>query len=73
MLFKSDFQTSTWKRFTQELQDRLQSLRELNDQASHDATKTAAIRGQIAEVKRLLALRAERSESTEGNPGDEPA
>jgi hypothetical protein len=52
----SDFRTPTWSRFTKLLQERLQELRELNDASANTETKTALIRGQISEVKRLLAL-----------------
>lgn len=51
-----DFQTPTWKRLTQGLEQRLEELRELNDNQSFGPEKTAAIRGSIAEVKRILAL-----------------
>jgi len=53
---RHDFQTPTWKRLTQFLEERLQALRELNDSQSFGPEKTAAIRGSIAEVKRILAL-----------------
>jgi hypothetical protein len=56
-----DFQTPTWKRLTQHLEDRLQALRELNDSQSFGPEKTAAIRGSIAEVKRILALASDAS------------
>ena len=52
----SDFRTPVWSRLTNLLQERLQELRELNDSVAHSETKTALIRGQISEVKRLLAL-----------------
>ena len=56
-----DFQTDAWKRFTKDLQDRLEELRELNDQR-HDEVKTAEIRGKISEVKRILDLAASSSD-----------
>ena len=59
-----DFQTDAWKRFTKDLQARLEELRELNDQR-HDEVKTAEIRGKISEVKRILGL--------EPSPSDEAA
>ncbi len=55
----NDFRTPTWSRFTKLLQERLQELRELNDQIGHDPIKTSLTRGQISEVKRLLALSPE--------------
>ncbi len=45
-----------WRRFTQDLQLRLQELRELNDLIGNSQERTSVIRGQITEVKRLLAL-----------------
>ena len=55
-LKREDFQSRTWKRLTQTLQEELQRLRELNDQASNSADKTALIRGQIRAIKELLDL-----------------
>lgn len=55
-MVNSDFRTPTWGRLTQLLQDRLLELREFNDMPVNDPIKTALIRGQISEVKRLLAL-----------------
>jgi hypothetical protein len=55
VLERSDFRTDTWKRLVRGLSDRLQELRELND-IRHDEVKTAALRGQISEVKKILAL-----------------
>lgn len=51
----SDLQSPIWRRFTKELQLRLQELREAND-AVCTPDKTALIRGQISEVKRLISL-----------------
>lgn len=60
MLQPSDFQSKAWKRLTSSLHARLQELRESND--THvDPMQTAAIRGSIAEVKRILALDASAS------------
>jgi len=55
VLTPEDFQSKTWKRLRSSLQARLQELRESNDSPSEMA-HTAAIRGSIAEVKRILAL-----------------
>jgi hypothetical protein len=51
-----DLRSPTWRRFTKELQLRLQELREFNDASANTAEKTALIRGQISEVKRLISL-----------------
>jgi len=58
-----DFHSPTWKRLTHALESRLQELRELNDSASFGAEQTAAIRGSIAEIKRILALADKASAS----------
>lgn len=57
-LIAADFHSGTWKRLMQTLQARLQHLRELNDEDS-SIERTARIRGQIREVKRLINLRQE--------------
>lgn len=64
MLLYEDFFTPTWKRMEAHLQQRLTGLRETNDM-THTDIKTASIRGQIAEVKQMLALRPERTASDE--------
>lgn len=56
MLELEDFQSRTWTRLIAIQQARLEELRELNDGGHHNEIRTAAIRGQIAEVKRMLAL-----------------
>lgn len=53
-----DIRSPIWRRFTKELQERLQELRELND-TPFAQEKTTLVRGQINEVKRLLALSSE--------------
>lgn len=58
-----DFRSSTWKRLAQDLQARLEELRELNDALSLAAERTSAIRGSIAEIKRILALADQASAS----------
>lgn len=63
-----DFRSPTWRRFTQELQERLQVLRELNDSSANTEDKTALIRGQISEVKRLLSLAPVASERAHDLP-----
>ncbi len=64
-----DFSSPCWKRLTKLLQDRLDELRELNDSQSFDPIKTAAIRGSIAEVKKILALADSASASLSVVPG----
>jgi len=56
LLRREDFLSPTWKRLTQTLEDRLKELRELNDAPSFGPEKTALIRGQISELKRILSL-----------------
>ena len=51
-----DFRSSTWKRLSQLVEERIDELRELNDSPSFGADKTALIRGGISELKRILAL-----------------
>jgi len=57
-LLPSDYETGTWERFRLELTERLEILRKRND-GDLGARKTALLRGQIAEVKRLLSLPAQ--------------
>lgn len=64
-----DFRSPQWRRFTQTLQERLQELREFNDASANNETKTALIRGQISEVKRILALSPE-SAGDDGIPSN---
>lgn len=52
--------SDTWKFIKKFLEEDLQKLREQNDKVTLDAEKTAAIRGQIKEVKRILNLENER-------------
>lgn len=53
---KADLGSGVWSRLTKDFQVRLQELRESNDYPLLTPEKTALIRGQISEVKRLLAL-----------------
>lgn len=66
MLRAEDFRGDTWKRLKQTLTARLSDLRVQND-GDYDQQKTALIRGQISEVKRLLDLSPENS-STDTDP-----
>ena len=70
MLKLEDFRSSTWKRLTQTLEDRIQELRELNDNPSFDEKKTAGIRGGIAELKRILSLAEQASLSPVVDPAE---
>lgn len=66
-----DFASPTWKRLTQELEHELERLRELNDQDQHDAVKTASIRGQIKQLKKLIA-RADEARAQSDGPEEAP-
>ncbi|OGT57521.1 MAG: hypothetical protein A3E01_08255 [Gammaproteobacteria bacterium RIFCSPHIGHO2_12_FULL_63_22] len=55
VLNDQDLQTAVWKKITAHLEQRIQALRERNDKELDD-TKTAKLRGRIAEVKELMAL-----------------
>jgi hypothetical protein len=70
MLKPEDFRSSTWKRLTQTLNDRLQELRELNDSPSYGPEKTAQIRGGISELKKILALAEQASASPAVDPDE---
>ena len=70
MLKLDDFRSSTWKRLTQTLQERLQELRELNDSPSYSPEKTALIRGGISELKRILSLAEQASLSPAVDPDE---
>ena len=52
-------QSSTWKKIENHLEERLQDLREQND---NDLTEieTQKIRGSIVEIKRILELREDK-------------
>ena len=49
-------QSDAWKALKEHLQKDLQRLRERNDNESLTAEQTAALRGQIAHCKAMLAL-----------------
>lgn len=55
MLTKFDFQTETWKRLDAYLRAELTRLRESND-TDLTPDKTQAIRGRIAQIKRILKM-----------------
>lgn len=67
----SDLRTPVWARFERDLQLRLQSLREQNDVMGTEHIQTAATRGRIAEVKRLLALSKQSAGTSELPPMSE--
>lgn len=70
MLKPEDFRSQTWKRLTQTLEERLQELRELNDNPSFGAEKTALVRGGISELKRILSLAEQASLSPAVDPDE---
>lgn len=67
---REDFRTPTWKRFSKLVEERIDELRELNDSMSFGPEKTAAIRGGIAELKKILALAEEASASQAVDPDE---
>jgi hypothetical protein len=54
-VLNEDYTSGVWRRLTELLQGRLQELRELND-LNTSSDRTALVRGQISEVKRILDL-----------------
>lgn len=63
-----DFRSATWKRLSQHIDERIEELRQLNDNPSFDEKKTAGIRGGIAELKRILSLAEQASLSPAVDP-----
>jgi hypothetical protein len=53
---RDDLQTAAWRHLTQLLEERLEQLRQMNDDPFRDAVQTAGIRGEIKVVKEILAL-----------------
>jgi hypothetical protein len=51
-----DFRNQTWKRLSTVIEERIDDLRKLNDNQSFGPEKTAALRGGIAELQKILAL-----------------
>lgn len=66
---KIDTRSSTWLFVEAHLKQRLNELRERNDQQKLDAYLTAALRGQIAEIKDLLALPTRVTQVPKDDPG----
>lgn len=62
-----DFQTEAWRRFTQQLEEQLASLRAKNDAKGLSNTDTEFLRGRIFEVKRILSL------AKSDRKGDDPS
>ena len=65
-----DFRTPAWKRLSKHIEDRIDELRELNDNLSLSPEKTSAIRGGVAELKKILALADEVSASPAVDPDE---
>ena len=63
-----DFRSPAWRRLSQHVEARIDELRELNDSLSYGPEKTAAIRGGIAELKKILSLADEASLSPAVDP-----
>lgn len=55
MASQIDFRSETWKAIEELANSRLDELRRKND-GQLDPTQTAVVRGQIAELKKLLTL-----------------
>ena len=47
-------ESALWRKIEEEMNSRLQVLREKND-GNHDASTTSEIRGQIRQIKEVLA------------------
>lgn len=56
---KDDFNVGLWLKLKAQYEERLSMLRRANDE-DIDEIRTTRLRGQIAEVKRLLALGEEK-------------
>lgn len=67
---KEDFQTPAWRRLKADLKARISELRRQNDSSTLTELQTAAKRGAIAELKRILAL--EKSSAGESEAPQHP-
>lgn len=67
MLTHDDFKTPTWQRIDALLNKRIDELRRQND-SELDERQTAAVRGGIKELKRLLGLAEQRPGSHTARP-----
>ena len=65
-----DFRSSTWKRLSQHIGDRIDELRKLNDNPSYGPEQTALIRGGISELSKILSLAEEASLSPAVDPDE---
>jgi hypothetical protein len=65
-----DFRNATWKRLSQLIADRVDELRQLNDNPSFGPEKTALIRGGISELNKILSLADEASLSPAVDPDE---
>lgn len=65
-----DFRTSTWKRLSQHVGERIDELRKLNDNPSYGPEQTALIRGGISELSKILSLAEEASLSPAVDPDE---
>jgi hypothetical protein len=63
-----DFRGATWKRLSQLIGNRVDELRQLNDNPSFGPEKTALIRGGISELNKILSLADEASLSPAVDP-----
>jgi len=69
---KIDLGSETWIFVNRWATDELRKLRESNDNEKLDASKTAAIRGKIAQVKKIIALPEPAKERNLVDPEREP-
>lgn len=65
--FDTDWMSPTWQRLRAHIEQRIAILRMQNDDPTKDAAQTAALRGQIKELKSLLRL----PESAPAKPADD--
>lgn len=63
-----DFRSVTWKRLSQLIENRVDELRQLNDNPSFGPDKTALIRGGISELNKILSLAEEANLSPAVDP-----
>lgn len=63
-----DFRSATWKRLSQLIENRVDELRQLNDNPSFGIERTALIRGGISELNKILSLADEASLSPAVDP-----
>lgn len=70
MLKPEDFRSTTWRRLSKTIQDRVDELRKLNDNPSYGIEQTALIRGGISELSKILSLAEEASLSPAIDPDE---